>query len=338
MGLRELLAARAVRVAHVLVVEVPGAARTRIAAENEINRRGWQLATSPADADLLLTCGAPGTQLESVLTRVWDQMPGPRARVTALSSDEVAGAIDSAKSELLDDRTQRGDAGERSTEAPDLDDTHGEMDMAPGGIALADDGADTDGLHLDVLHIPLGPVMPHWPAGLVLDCTVQGDLIMGAQSRWIDTDRLATDTDDADPRWFAALRCDAVARLLGVAGWDAAADKARRIRDGVVDGDAADLCTERMQRLATRVSRNRILRWSLRGITVPGDDGAAVEVHDLPAHWLASAAAALGGAATETTASFDAEELGSLVTCLDLATARTVVAALAPRLSVMSDA
>src|SRR5699024_11402590 len=45
---------------------------------------------------------------------------------------------------------------------------HGGMDMAPEGISLAQGGQDRDGLEMDVLHLPLGPVLPFWPAGLVL--------------------------------------------------------------------------------------------------------------------------------------------------------------------------
>lgn len=366
MGLTSLLASRAVRVAHVLLVEAPGSSRTRMAAEKAITGRGWQLATSPADADVLLTCGDPGEELESASNRAWDQMPGPRVWVTARSSDAVPAALDSAKSQLLDDRAQRIEAGKRRAGPPEPDDVAPmgttraddddddaaadmddmdmdmdgdmDMDMSPGGIALAEDGPDTDGLDLDVLHIPLGPVLPHWPAGLALDCTVQGDLIMAADARWIDADQAVTEADDADPRWFAALQCDAAARLLGVAGWDAAASAARQIRDGVVDGDAADLCTGRMHALSARVSRSRILWWSLRSITVPGDEGVAVEVRTLAAQWLAAAVSALEGRPAQPAERVAVSELGTLVTGLDLASARIVVAALAPRLTVMSDA
>ena len=59
---------------------------------------------------------------------------------------------------------------------------HGGMDMArPGGSPLPREGDDDrDGLEMDVLHVPLGPVLPHWPAGLVVWCVLQGDVIVSA--------------------------------------------------------------------------------------------------------------------------------------------------------------
>ena len=38
---------------------------------------------------------------------------------------------------------------------------------------MADRGDDRDGLRLDQLHLPLGPVLPDWPAGLVLRVITQ---------------------------------------------------------------------------------------------------------------------------------------------------------------------
>src|SRR5699024_5964325 len=63
---------------------------------------------------------------------------------------------------------------------------HGGMDMAPGGIPLAQGGEDRDGLEMDVLHLALGPVLPFWPAGLVLRCSLQGDVVVDAEAAVID--------------------------------------------------------------------------------------------------------------------------------------------------------
>ncbi len=51
------------------------------------------------------------------------------------------------------------------------------MEMAPAGISLAGGAEDRDGLEMDVLHLPLGPVLPHWPAGLVVRCVLHGDVV-----------------------------------------------------------------------------------------------------------------------------------------------------------------
>jgi hypothetical protein len=53
-----------------------------------------------------------------------------------------------------------------------------DMHMATGpvrGLPMAHEGDDRDGLRLDRLHVPLGPVLPDWPAGLVVRLTLQGD-------------------------------------------------------------------------------------------------------------------------------------------------------------------
>ncbi len=368
MGLRTLLAGRAVRVAHVLVIEAAGSRRTRMLTEAAVLRRGWQLATSPADADVLLSCGAPGSELQAVMDHVWEQMPGPRARVSAQSSLDVAPALESAMRALLDDRSQRSEARYRRTGSPSLDDhasmemAHGdgseddgsmnhnddnedrnsdngggmEMDMSPDGIALADSAPDIDGLDLDVLHVPLGPVLPHWPAGLVLECTLQGDVIQEADARWLDSPAARSESDDNDAdypdrRWTAARYCDDAARLLSAAGWDAAAAAARQIRDCLLGDAPSHRCVRDLDTLAARVARNRILRWSLRGITVPGTAGTTVEVFTLPARWLSCAVAVLDGlpAPTPSLSIDELGTLGALVTGLDLASARMVVAGLA---------
>jgi hypothetical protein len=43
------------------------------------------------------------------------------------------------------------------------------------GLPMAHEGDDRVGLRLDRLHVPLGPVLPDWPAGLVVRLTLQGD-------------------------------------------------------------------------------------------------------------------------------------------------------------------
>jgi hypothetical protein len=346
VGLRMLLAARATRIAHVLVVEAEGSSRIRMVAEAAVIRRGWQLATSPAEADVLLSCGTPGSELQTAMDHVWKQMPGPRARVTAQSSNDVTPALESARRELLDDRSQRTDARNRQTIPPDPNEhatmSHDDsgsgdsgMDMAPDGIALAESGPDTDGLDLDVLHVPLGPVLAHWPAGLVLECTLQGDLIVGADARWLDSNSMRVGFDDvddesSDPRWTAAQYCDDTARLLSVAEWNGAADAARQIRDGLLDAAPVDRCVRELDALAARVARNRIFDWCLRGITVPGPGGENQELFTLPARWLSAAAAGLDGRdALTSTPHLAAGDVGELVTGLDLASARMVVAGLA---------
>ncbi len=101
---------------------------------------------------------------------------------------------------------------------------HGAMDMpAPGGIPLATGSEnDRDGLEMDELSVSLGPVLPSWPAGLVLRCVLHGDLIADASVQTMPG-RLPSASEGAGPetnggaesaQWESAISlCDAVARL-----------------------------------------------------------------------------------------------------------------------------
>lgn len=66
MGVTRLLARLAVRSARVLVVEAPGQWLTRVELEQQMLRRGWGTAWTPADADVLAVCGAPGPELSLI--------------------------------------------------------------------------------------------------------------------------------------------------------------------------------------------------------------------------------------------------------------------------------
>ena len=248
MGVSEILALYAVQRAHVLVVEVPGCWSLRVAVERQVLSRGWQLADSPADADVLVVCGEPGPELGKVVDRVWDQLPGPRVRLGLPGIEELDGALDVIEAGLADTASHRADARERPA-APvmdhddmDHDDMdHGDMDhgdMAPNGIPLAEGGQDRDGLEMDVLHLPLGPVLRHWPAGLVLRCALQGDVVVGAQASISEGGPGATlaaaaqgDSRAGTDAWL----CDQVCAVLSLAGWPDGAASARRVRDALID-------------------------------------------------------------------------------------------------------
>ena len=270
MGLSGWLAARAVSSAHVLVVEVPGWWRTRAAVERRLAERGWRTALSPADADVLLVCGHPGPELRDVLDRVVGPAPRPAARAAVDAPSGVDAALGAAAGELLDGPGQLADARDRSrtaadpTPADDRGDTdHG--DVAPAGVPLADGGPDRDGLGLDVLHVPLGPVLPWWPAGLVLHCELQGDVVTGAAAHVLGAAAPPPEpAGTAGER--AARRCDGAARVLAVAGWDDAATTAAGVRDALLAGAQAAPVARRLDRLASRVARSRTLRWQLRGL------------------------------------------------------------------------
>ncbi len=383
MGVRRWLARRAVRASRVLVVEGPGAWRARVAAEHAVGMRGWRLAESPASADVLLVVGEPGTELAEVVARLWDAMPGPRARVDLTVGADPEPALDAAVASLLDADAQAEDAAGRAAPDVSADETehggmdhdgmdhgghdgmdhgghdgmdhgghdgmdHGDMEMAPDGIPLAEGTAgDRDGLEMDALPVRLGPVLPHWPAGLVLDVTLHGDLVAEAAARFLG----AAGEDSpavADPAVLAARHCDDVVAVLALAGWDGGASLARSARDTLLErhgGDARDTLLD----LRHRVARSRALRWSLGGVGVVSaslaarhglPERAVGDCHDRVLGLLDRAIATartyggLGSSApgdpseVDDAAGIPVEALGTLVTGHDLAVARLVVATL----------
>lgn len=346
MGLSRYLASWAVRRPHVLLAEVPGWWHTRVAVERAADDRGWRLAVSPADADVLVTCGRPGARLAEAVDRVWDQLPGPRARVT-VTDLEAAPALDAAARWLLDDERQVLDA--RSRRSPARGDVeppghaHHHAMTAPAGIPLAGERDDRDGLRLDALHLPLGPVLPQWPAGLVLHCALHGDVVADAE---VETLHGVADAA-ATPPFPRAAALDAAARLLALTGWNDAAATARRLRDLVLDARSEpEHLARRIDQLRARVTRSRLLRWLLRGLGTVDTETlrrhrlpttARGDVHDRLAAILTRAAAGLRGEAepTENDPGAVRAALPAIVTGLELGAVRLVVASLEPDITTL---
>ncbi|MFD0904501.1 hypothetical protein [Actinomadura sediminis] len=300
------------------VVTSPGATRTRLLVEDGLRRRGGRTVASPAAATTLVVCGAPGAELASAADVTWDDMPGPRARVRladTASAEEVGAALDRAAGELADTAAQWADAAARRGWSPEdeqdaedeqegdtghgtdhgtghdtgHDTGHGgghEHHMgSPMGLPMAGRADDRDGLKLDVLHVPLGPALHDWPAGLVVHLTLQGDVVQAAEAG-------AADGGEGPPSFWdepwlraaaghrvpageaerrrAAAHLDSIARLLAVAGWTNAADRARVLRDDAVAGAPGDELAVRFAGLSRRVRRSWTLRWMLRDVGVIG--------------------------------------------------------------------
>ena len=373
MGLRERLAALAVRRAHVLLVELPGQWALRASVEREVISRGWALSDSPAASDVLVVCGVPGAEMRSLIDTVWDQLPGPRVRVSVTTTGDVGDCLDGATSQLVDTARHVRDARDRpgsSTPLPEGSDSqmghgdmehgdmdhggtdHGDMEMSPGGIPLAQGGEDRDGLEMDVLHLTIGPVLRRWPAGLVLRCSLHGDVLADVEASLVDSGtrsptEAAADVDaGAPPSGFAvaARHCDDVASLLGLAGWPDGESSARRVRDLLLGADrtSPDEVVTEVHHLEKQIRRSPGLRWSLRGLGRLSVERLAAD--GLPGHWrgdvhdrlLAKAALAREqavrghGAASGWPRWSLAQQAAVplLLSGLDLATARLVVASL----------
>lgn len=343
VGLTGLLLRAGAARPHVLVAAMPGGTAVRLAAEEQLRRRGWPAALTPADADVLLVAGAPAPGIAAAAEAAWAAIPAPRTRVQATRAGEVAAALDAARAELAAGVSQRlpatsgghdarevmsgghgdgmagmdmgmpagheamdegmGGAGSHDMGGMDMDHMDmdhmdmghmdmGDMDMGrPAGLPMARRGEDRDGLKLDRLHVQLGPILPDWPAGLVVRLTLQGDVVQyaeadavglaaGAGSFWTEPWRRAAAgepvTTGVAARRRAAAHLDSLGRFLAVAGWDDAATAVRRLRDSTLDGEPASPLRMALRRMAARVTRSRLLAWSTRGLgTLRADDVAA---------------------------------------------------------------
>lgn len=286
------------------VVSAADGTSDRLAVAAELRRRGLRQALSPAETGTLVVCGNPGPALAAAIETVWRDMPEPRVRALAdLEGTDLEG-------------TGLEAVGGVAARAPlDLDD-----------VPMADRADDRDGLRLDVLHVPLGPVLADWPAGLRVDLTLQGDVVQAAEVTAVDT----ADGSFWDGR-PAASRLDGLSRLLRVAGWDAAAERAAVLRDEALsDAVPAEVLATRFAPLARKVGRSRLLRWMTR------DVGGVRETLD---SWLRDIGAAFGGRDVPPRPPWR-ESLAALPALLDgagPAEARLIVASLDPDLGTAAD-
>lgn len=321
---------------HVLVVTTTGGVLVRLAVERAVRALGWVLAWSPADADVLAVCGSPaGAELDAV-EQLWRQVPGPRARVQL---DGTVGAADSLRRTIsaLDDRAVQDELSrdaDADADAASMDHdgmNHDGMSMTgPAGIPLAEGSDDDrDGLEMDAWHLVLGAGLPGWPAGLVLRATLHGDVVTA-----LEVLGAPDPLERADATMRAALLLDAAATVLELAGWSAAAGAARRSQDDLVDGRGPGQVAAEVERLARRVRRSALLRWSLEGPRRRDTDlslGAGRLVRPRVIDLLESAAALLRDRARPTPlpGTGDLAGLPELAVGQELAMLRLLVASLA---------
>jgi hypothetical protein len=306
----------------------------RLAAEIELARRGWPAAESPADADLVLVAGEVGPRMAAVVDAVLATVPAPRALVSVDSAGELPEALDAAVAWLARDgadATVRSAA--RAESASEAIRTSTPIGLAasdsrapssrpgePVMAGLADD--DRDGLALDAVHVALGPVLPHWPAGLVVHATLAGDLVTDARAEVLD---VPGPREPIGPRRTARgpdhLRLDALVRVLGLAGADRAAARARALRDG-------DPAPGELPAFGRRLARSRILAWTLRGIPLSATDHVPVPETTVEAR-VRALAAGLGGSLAPPVRPAPHRAAAALVG-LELGAARLALAAMDP--------
>ncbi|MEV4096380.1 hypothetical protein [Streptosporangium saharense] len=265
MGLSGWLAGLAATCPRPMVVTAPHGTRSRLLVEAELSRRGWRHAGAPAETGLLVVCGTPADALNRAVEVVWTTVPAPGELVRLRGDappERVAAALDEAVVRLARPRSP----------GTDIDGTT--------DVPMAERGPDRDGLTLDRLHLPLGPVLTDWPAGLVVETVLQGDVIQRARvevaeglggERFWDAPWLAAleghdVTRGEAARRLAASHLDSLGRLLAVAGWPGASARARRLRDRLLWERRNQQVGRDLLSLARAVRRSRTLGWVLRDL------------------------------------------------------------------------
>ncbi|AUH39536.1 hypothetical protein [Streptomyces sp. CMB-StM0423] len=301
MGLREALRRIGTRHPAVLLAVHPGGTKTRLAVEAGLRRRGWPVAASPAAASGLLVVGSGGAGAGEWTDALWRQLPYPKSRSAVTEAEGVETALDG----LLRTLTAPAGAGVAGHVGPGEGEARGRLRAGPGGhgahdahaahlphagpvagLPMAERADDRDGLRLDRLHLPLGPGLADWPAGLVLDVALQGDVVQHAEVRitapaaeelpywdepWLRAARGEEVGRGAAHRRCCAAHLDSIARLLAVSGWPDPAARARRLRDAVLDGAPGQEWGAELGRLGRRVRRSRLLRELTAGLgALPG--------------------------------------------------------------------
>jgi hypothetical protein len=360
VDLRSLVLRRLVP--RVFVVTGAGGRRARLATERIVRTRGWRVALSPAEANVLVLCAPQHHDLDEVVDRLWDQLPSPRARTQVVAADEAEARLGAAAAALTDLTHQRLDAATRAAGAAAAGmarhepaghdmaghgghEAHGGHDMTEhgghevhgghdmggmpvAGVRMARRGEDRDGLKLDQLHLSLGPAMPDWPAGLVVRLTVQGDVVQRALVEL----RVHGSHGAAPAPRGPTEQLDSLQRLLSVAGWPAAAVEARRLRDEWAGGPPGEAVRRDYQRWSRRVRRSRLLRWSTDSVGVLGAGVPDALRGDATARWTRW----LDGVDTGLISSAEQDAQGALdalpglLVGQELAAARLIVASLDP--------
>lgn len=218
------------------------------------------------------------------------------------------------------------------TDMPGMD--MGGMDMPmPGGLPEAVREDDRDGLKLDVLHVQLGPVLAHWPAGLVMSASMQGDVLQATNFMLsANTAQSRRDPAAAEPLATPVSRghLDQLRALLVLAGDERRARLVTKLRDDPSRASQVGL-------FAARLRRARMLRRSLRGVGVLHADTCAAHGFrsplapagsDAEQRMLLLADAARDGAPPGPVPSPGL--LADAVTGLELTEARLTVASLCP--------
>jgi hypothetical protein len=270
--------------------------------------------SAPAEADLLVVLGAGDAENQDWVLNLWRAMSAPKARVLVTDVELVATVLDRGLAALRDGMPHRPGGESHSHHRPPgghddsagreghgEHDEHGEHETRNGhdmhgthhdhaghdmggvvdGLPMAERADDRDGLRLDRLHVPLGPALADWPAGLVLRLALQGDVVqqVGVESAmaasphppfwdepWLRAVAGERVTHGDAARRLCGAHLDSLGRFFAVAGWADMAARARRVRDCALAGADATELSALVRPLIHRAERSRALRWMTAGL------------------------------------------------------------------------
>jgi hypothetical protein len=96
VDLRERLTRWAHAHPRALVVDAPGQGGLRWEVEAALDERGWELAASPAETDVLIVVGEPAPALTDAIDVLWSQVPRPRNAVVIAETSTLNQQLDAA--------------------------------------------------------------------------------------------------------------------------------------------------------------------------------------------------------------------------------------------------
>ena len=261
---------------------------------------------SPRSATILLIAGAVPTAMRDAVKHVHDEMAQPRCTVrwTGRSGDSSASStvtlgaqydVSTADMKVLVATLRRAQCdlitGAQASEANELRSTsraqwrtvgpHGQGGTGmtggvPYGRPMAERARDRDGLELDQLPLRIGPYFNAFPAGLILDVQLQGDVVQEVIVSAHPVARLSPVFAAAlrHPVPITTLECARaqshlqwLARALRVHGLGALGVRTLRLARQIAENEAAiaDNATE-LQAIARAIARSCVLFWSTRGV------------------------------------------------------------------------
>lgn len=291
MGVRSALGRVAQR-APVPVFPVVGHGGRLVAARLRLDDR-LAVVDSPRHASILLIVGTLPPALVDAVRRVHDELPHPRATAwlpvgDAIPSSPIDLMSDAIRVSELDvsvtlcERVAELRSGARPSESDLLPDTDpvqwrgvgpygqggtGMTGGVPYGRPIAARAPDRDALDLDVLHVRVGPLFPALPPGLVLEVTLQGDVIQDASVGPNPYDGRPHD-DAIAPARIAEVELERArhhlrwaSEALRIAGLPALGLRTLAFAERLTPAQGREL-----ERLATRIDRNLGLRLAHRGV------------------------------------------------------------------------